>query len=57
VIRNGPVSLIKAKCKEALDVLKPGGGFILSPGCALPVETPAEHMKAIVESAAEYGQY
>jgi uroporphyrinogen decarboxylase len=57
VICRGTLALIEEKCREALSVLAPGGGFILSPGCALPIETPAEHMKVLVEAAKKYGEY
>ena len=51
VIGCGTPALIREKCREAIEFFAPGGRFILSPGCALPVETPAENMRAVVESA------
>ncbi len=40
-----------------IDVLAPGGGFILSPGCVLPADTPERNMKAMVDAAMKYGVY
>jgi len=57
VMGMGSASLVRQHCEEALRVLAPGGGFILSPGCALPIETPAENMKAMVEAAKARGVY
>ena len=57
VIGRGTPALIKETCRDVISVLAPGGGFILSPGCALPAETPADNMKALVEAADTYGTY
>ncbi len=38
-------------------VLAPGGGLILGPGCALPPETPAENIEALVAAAERWGRY
>ena len=57
VMCEGSTSLVNEKCREAIKVLSPGGGFILSPGCALPIHTPADNMRAMVEAAAQYGRY
>ncbi len=36
---------------------KPGGGFIIGPGCALPADTPVENVLALVECAHREGAY
>jgi MtaA/CmuA family methyltransferase len=57
VMANGTPQLVTEKCRQALEILAPGGGFILGPGCALPATTPGENIDALVESAKKYGQY
>jgi len=54
---NGTPDLVVDQCREALDILAPGGGFILGPGCALPAITPDENIDAMIESAHKYGTY
>jgi len=44
-------------CRQAIEVLAPGGGFILGPGCALPATTPDENIDAMIEAAKVYGRY
>lgn len=44
-------------CRQAIEILAPGGGFILGPGCALPATTPDENIDAMIEAAKVYGQY
>jgi MtaA/CmuA family methyltransferase len=48
---------VEDACHELIDICKPGGGFILGPGCALAPSTPAENIHALVESAKKYGTY
>ena len=57
VMALGTPELVDEKCKEAIDILGPGGGLILGPGCALPPKTPAENIHAMIEAARRYGQY
>lgn len=57
VMAFGVPSLVVTKCREAIEVLAPGGGFILGPGCALPSSTPPENIHALVEAAKQYGKY
>lgn len=57
VLANGTPDLVLARCKEALEILAPGGGFILGPGCALPPTTPDENVDALIEAAHVYGRY
>ena len=46
-----------AAARSDLELLADGGGFILSPGCALPYETPDENIRALVEIAKTEGWY
>jgi uroporphyrinogen decarboxylase len=57
VMATGTPDLVKAMCREALDIMAPGGGFILGPGCALPATTPDENIFAMIETANEYKPY
>ncbi len=43
--------------REAIQILAPGGEFILGPGCALGYDTPLENIHALVEAAQKYGVY
>lgn len=57
VLANGTPEDVTAKAREALEILAPGGGFILGPGCALPATTPDENLDALIEAAKCYGRY
>ena len=57
VLANGTPELVREKCREAIEILGPGGGFILGPGCAMPGTTPDENIDVLVECAREYGRY
>ena len=53
----GTAAEVDAACRELIDICKPGGGFILGPGCAMAPTTPAGNIHALVESAKKYGSY
>jgi uroporphyrinogen decarboxylase len=57
VLHEGSIQDVERACREALEVLAPGGGFILGPGCALPRTTPPENIDKLIECARVYGQY
>jgi uroporphyrinogen decarboxylase len=57
VLHRGSVNEVEAACREAIDVLAPGGGFILGPGCALPGTTPPANIDKLIECARVYGKY
>jgi len=48
---------VDAACHEVVDICKPGGGFILGPGCAMTPDTPADNVHALVEAAKKWGAY
>jgi uroporphyrinogen decarboxylase len=50
-------SLVMEAAREAIDILAPGGGFILGPGCALGFNTPPGNLHAMIEAAKKYGNY
>ena len=53
----GTPAEVDAACHEVIDICKPGGGFILGPGCAIAPTAPADNIHALVESAKKYGTY
>lgn len=53
----GTAAEVEAACRELIGICKPGGGFILGPGCAMAPVTPAENIHVLVESARKYGSY
>ncbi|MBC8336171.1 MAG: uroporphyrinogen decarboxylase family protein [Anaerolineales bacterium] len=57
IMAHATPDAVAEKCREALDILAPGGGFILGPGCALPAFTPDDNIFAMIETAKEYGHY
>jgi uroporphyrinogen decarboxylase len=57
VLHKGSPEGVELACREAIEVLAPGGGFILGPGCALPPTTPAANIDKLVECAKVYGKY
>jgi len=57
VLARGTPALVQEKSREAIEVLAPGGGFILGPGCALTPETPETNVKTLVECAVRFGRY
>ncbi len=57
IMANGTPEQVSARCQEALEIMAPGGGFILGPGCALPATTPDENIDALIESAKKHGRY
>lgn len=57
VMTLGTPDDVRAAVRSDLEILADGGGFILSPGCALPYETPEANMSAFVETAKAEGWY
>jgi uroporphyrinogen decarboxylase len=57
LLAAGTAAEVDEACRAAIEVMAPGGGFILGPGCALGTDTPAENIHALVESARKYGRY
>ena len=57
VMTRGSPDQVEAECRWRLERVKPAGGYILSSGCALSPDAPAENLHAMVESARRYGWY
>ena len=47
---------VKKRCRELIEICAPGGGYVLCPG-ANPDEAKLDNMKAVVQTAREYGVY
>ncbi|GAO27893.1 uroporphyrinogen decarboxylase family protein [Geofilum rubicundum] len=54
LIRRATPVRVKEGVKELLDVMAPGGGFILGPSHKFKVETPVENVMAMYEAAKEW---
>jgi uroporphyrinogen decarboxylase len=57
VVARGTPNDVATAAQEELAILGPGGGLILGAGCALPPETPADNMHALVEAGHRLGRY
>jgi len=57
VLMRGTPEQVVAACRQCIDVAGKNGGFILSPGCEVPRDTPAENLEAMIDTAKTYGRY
>jgi uroporphyrinogen decarboxylase len=57
VLALGTPELVASTVREELEILAPGGGLILGPGCALPPLTPAENIHTLIETTHRHGRY
>jgi len=55
VMARGTPELVAETTRALLDVFADTPGFILNAGCALPADTPAENIRALVRTAREFG--
>ena len=54
VLALGTPELVAAKTRELLEVFANAPGFILNAGCAIPAETPAANLKAMIDTARSF---
>jgi MtaA/CmuA family methyltransferase len=54
---DGTPQEVEDACREAIEIMAPGSGFILGPGCALSPETPNDNIHALVEAGKKHGRY
>ena len=54
---EGTEEQIEEAVKNCLEIAAPGSAYILSPGCAVPHDTPMENIKAFWEAGLKYGHY
>ena len=57
LIWAGTPGEVEDAAREAIEILAPGGEFILGPGCALGMNPPLENVIALVEAAKRWGRY
>jgi uroporphyrinogen decarboxylase len=57
IIARGTPDEITEAAREELAILAPGGGLIMGAGCALPPDTPADNIHALVEAGHRLGRY
>lgn len=57
VMTFGTPDSVFEECRWRLEKVKPASGYILSSGCALSPNTPADNIRAMVRAAAEFGMY
>lgn len=57
VLLRGTADAVREACRRAIEQGKPGSRFILSSGCEVPRDTPPQNVRAMVESAREFGRY
>ena len=57
ILPFGNVEQVKDEVKRKIDTLAPGGGYLLAPCHNIQAQTPPENVKAMFETALEYGVY
>jgi MtaA/CmuA family methyltransferase len=57
VITLGSTGDVDDMTREAIEIMAPGSGLIIGPGCALGPEVPPDNIHALVEAAHKYGVY
>ena len=57
VMLLGSPETVREACRKAIDAAAKGGGFILSTGDQCGRDTPFENIRAMIETAREYGRY
>lgn len=56
VMLRGTPQLVEETCKDVIQKLGPGGGFILSTGGGVSRNIPLEHVDILIECAKKYGK-
>jgi len=57
VLAIGSVEEVRQATRRLISTWKPDGRFILNAGCAIPPTTPPENIRAMIQTAREYGEY
>ncbi len=57
ILLNGTPESITEAAHQCIEIGGRSGGFILSPGCEVPRDTPLENLEAFVQAAKTYGRY
>jgi uroporphyrinogen decarboxylase len=56
-VATGSAEDVRRDVRETLEVMMPGGGYVLAPTHALQDNSPTENVVAMYEAAVEYGRY
>ena len=54
---NASAAEVEQRVAQVLEVMKPGGGYILSTVDYLSEDTPIENVQALVDAGMKYGGY
>ena len=57
IMRRGSPEAVENEVRVIIEKAGYGGGFILTPGCSLPLDVPLENIEAMMRSAQKYGKY
>jgi uroporphyrinogen decarboxylase len=57
VVKMGTPQLVDRTVREAMEIAKPGGGFILGSSDSFREGTPVENIRAYFEAGRKYGRY
>jgi len=57
ILVYGTVHDVEKYCRTLIENCAEGGGYILSTECETPWNAKPENVKAIIDTAIEYGQY
>ena len=53
----GTEAEVERYCRDLIDDMGPGGGFILGSGCTVPVNAKVENVKTMIDTGKAYGRY
>jgi uroporphyrinogen-III decarboxylase len=56
LLQTGSAHQVKDECAKVIEIMGNDGGFIMGSSCPLD-ETKIENIKALVETARQYGTY
>ena len=57
MIGQATTERIKREVQETVEDSAEGGGFIFTPGCTIPLNTPLANIEAMISSVRKYGRY
>jgi uroporphyrinogen decarboxylase len=57
IMLQGSPSDVETACIELIQKCAPGGRYVLSGGCEIPVYTPGENVQAVIDTVNKYGRY
>jgi len=57
VVKHGTPELVDRTVREAMEIAKPGGGFIIGSSDSFREGTPMENIRAYFDACRKYGVY